>query len=111
MNDSTAMTPTPKSVATVICSVAALALLVSPGCNRGRKSYPTINARNPDGGGVSVKGTYNHCPQVYFSASPDHTRVGQTIILTAVTSDEENDPLKYMWSVSDVATIDNPMAA
>ncbi len=104
------MTPTPKTVARVVCSVAALALLAASGCNRGKK-YPTINAHNPDGGGVSVKGTYNHCPQVYFSASPDHTRVGQTIALTVSASDEENDPLKYTWTVSPGATIENATAA
>ena len=68
-----------------VCGLATVALLAVAiaGCN-GKRSYPTISARNPDGGNVSVHGTYNHCPEIFFVASPDHTVVGQTITLTAV---------------------------
>jgi len=80
------------------------------GCNRAKKTYPTISAQNPDGGSASIKGTYNHCPQTFFVASPDHVRVGQTITLTASASDADGDTLTYSWMAS-AGTIDNAHGA
>ena len=85
MNDSIAMTQSTPTVTRrlrfsrfpgVVC-IVALTTLAALGC--GRRTYPTISAHNPDGGSVNVHGTYNHCPVVYFSASPDHVSVGQAI--------------------------------
>jgi len=38
-------------------AVAALVLVAALGCNRAKKTYPTISSRNPDGGSVGVTGT------------------------------------------------------
>lgn len=89
-------------------AVAALVLVAALGCNKAKRTYPTISSRNPDGGGVSVKGTYNHCPQNFFVASPDHVRVGQPITLTAAATDVDGDVLTYAWMASPSGTIENP---
>ena len=92
------------------CFIGGLAVLaLASGCNKARRSYPTISAVNPDGGNVNVRGTYNHCPQVFYSASPTHAAVGQTISLMASASDSDGDPLTYSWT-ADGGTIDDPKA-
>jgi hypothetical protein len=117
MSASTAMNRTtpaasPSKRRGVACTLAAVALLAVAigGCNNGKRSYPTISARNPDGGNVSVRGTYNHCPEIFFVASPDHTSVGQTITLNALGFDQDNDPLTYVWTTS-LGKVDDPHAA
>jgi hypothetical protein len=94
----------------VFIGLAAIAVLAFSGCNRSRRDYPTISATTPDGGGVTVKGTYNHCPFALFTASPDHTSVGQSIALTANASDEDGDALTYVWTAS-AGIIVNPFTA
>jgi hypothetical protein len=86
-------------------AAAALVLLASSACSK--KTYPTITARNPDGGAVHVHGTYNHCPLAIFSAAPDHVSIDRTISLTASASDQNNDPLAYFWDAT-AGTIDRP---
>src|SRR5262249_28837915 len=71
--------------------------------------YPTISVVSPDGGGVNIKGTYNHCPDIVFAASPNHADVGGTIALSVSATDEDSDPLTYAWSASS-GTIDKPDA-
>jgi hypothetical protein len=90
----------------IACAIAAVATLASVGCNRGKRTYPTISARSPDGGNVNVHGTYNHCPQVLFVATPDHVLVGQSIGLTAFASDMDSDTLTYAWSATSGAIAD-----
>src|SRR5205809_4855553 len=116
MNDSIAMTQSTPTVTRrlrvsrfpgVVC-IVALTTLAPLGC--GRRTYPTISAHNPDGGSVNVHGTYNHCPVVYFSASPDHVSVGPAIALSASASDAEHDALTYAWSATG-GMIDRPDAA
>jgi hypothetical protein len=118
MTDSTVMTPSTTTITSrprvssrrlAFCGVAALAVLAAAGCGKSRRSYPTISAVTPDGGSVKVRGTYNHCPQIFYSATPDHADVGQTIALSASASDQENDPLTYTWSAT-AGTIDKPDA-
>jgi hypothetical protein len=87
------------------CTVAALMLLASSGC--GKKAYPTITARNPDGGSVHVHGTYNHCPVAVFTAIPEHVSIDRPIALTAFASDTNNDPLAYFWEASS-GTLERP---
>jgi hypothetical protein len=94
----------------VFAGLAAVALLAFSGCNRSHRDYPTISATAPDAGGVKVKGTYNHCPFALFTASPDHTAVGQSISLTASASDEDGDALTYVWTAS-AGIIVNPNTA
>jgi hypothetical protein len=95
----------------IALACAAAAALTVFGCNRSKNGgYPTISARNPDGGGVTVHGTYDHCPQVVFQVSPDHAAVGQKLSLTAFASDAENDPLTYSWTAS-AGAIDDATAA
>jgi len=79
---------------------AALTMLACFGCNRAERTYPTIQARSPDGGNVTVRGTYNRCPLALFVAAPDHTSVGQAILLTAMASDQDNQTLTYSWTAS-----------
>jgi len=98
-----------RSAAVAGAAMAALALLAA-GCGKARHTYPTISAVQPDGGNVNVSGTYNHCPQIIFAASPNHADVGGTIALSATASDDENDPLTYAWSAT-AGTIDKPDAA
>src|SRR5262245_2986752 len=84
----------------VICSVATMAVLGTSGCNKAQRHYPTTSAVQPDGGSIGVHGDFNHCPSALFFASPDHTQVGRPITLTAIASDEDNDPFTYSWSAT-----------
>jgi len=92
-----------------VAGCVAAAAVIAAGCGKARHTYPTISAVNPDGGNVNVHGTYNHCPQLIFVASPDHADVGGTIALSVSASDAENDPLTYAWSAT-AGTIDKPDA-
>ncbi|HXU03820.1 MAG TPA: PKD domain-containing protein, partial [Polyangia bacterium] len=83
-----------------VTSLAMLAVVASFGCTKPRRTYPTINAVAPDGGGARIHGQYNHCPVVVFVASPDHASVGQPVSLTATASDEDGDPITYAWMAS-----------
>lgn len=93
----------------IALGLVAMAVLASSGC-KSRKSYPTISARNPDGGSVSVHGQYNHCPVVLFVAVPDHVTLDRSIALTGSASDDENDRLTYSWTATS-GTFDNASAA
>src|SRR4051812_18322637 len=84
----------------VAMGLVALTLLALSGCNKSRKTYPTISARNPDGGNVSVRGQYNHCPVALFVAVPDHATLDKPIALDASASDQDNDPLTVSWTAT-----------
>ena len=77
----------------------------------GAKSYPTISRGIPDGGNVNVHGTYNHCPQAFFSATPDHAPVGQSDRPDGVgVATRTTTPLTYSWTAT-AGTIDDPERA
>jgi len=62
-------------------------------------------------GGVRVNGKFNICAQLTkMVVAPLQTSVGNDISLFSTASDEEGDPITYMWS-SHSGSIADPMAA
>ncbi|MDH3201045.1 MAG: hypothetical protein OEM15_09150 [Myxococcales bacterium] len=72
-----------------------------------------LNCKLPsEFGGVRVDGEFNLCPVLRWAdASPMTTSVGNQIDLSAVATDEEDNPITYMWSSGSGVGIANPMAA